>query len=247
MICDLKLEEIAAGVARYDPQSGEKINKMRKSYDNHLKQLGLTGKNKSVKHADPSNAVGPVKMMGLGEMVAWPDEEWLNQKVSGRNIFQGISETIKGRLADAFQLNPGHVPDTANWEDILGTDHPNPSNANLRPDPTTRNPATTQGTSTKRPADTDGPNLSVDHDHIRARRNTKKRRYDDGSFEGYGEGYVDDEMEYEGYESGETHASRNSRGSKGERIKRRRIQEPGKDHAQSGPRGPRNGGTGFAR
>ena len=247
LVCTLKLDRVAASVARFDATSGEKINRMRKSYDNHLKQLGLAGKNKSTKDGDLGNAVGSRKMMSLSEMGGWPEEEWWNQKISGRDVHHGISEAVKSKLENAFHLNPGLVPDATMWEDILGIDRPTTSNPILRRDPKLAGQGVSKSASANTKANLESHHPGADQHPIRARRNTKKRRYDDGSFEGYGEGFLDDEMELEGYDSSETHTSRNSRGSKGEKNKRRKIQEPGRNHAQLGSRGSRTGSSTFGR
>ena len=228
LLSAFKLDPLVATVARFDPTTGEKINKMRKSYEGQLKQLPLSGKNKSIKHEEAIATPNTAKMMGLCEMAAWPEEEWTNQRVHGKSAQRGLSDATRSKLDKAFLLHPGPVPEGNRWEDILGIDRPNPnapfktSNAKFRKDSKGNiHPSSTNTASNNNPVtagDTNEP--------IRARRNTKKRRYDDGSFEGYGEGYVDDEMEMEGYESAETYTSRNSRGSKGgEKNKRRKTKD----------------------
>ena len=196
---------------------------MRKSYEGQLKQLPLSGKNKSIKHQEAIAAPSTAKMMGLSEMAAWPEEEWHNQKAHGKSIQKGLSESTVAKLEKAFLLHPGPVPDGTKWEDILGIDRPNPSaslnNNKVRKD--SKSNGNPSATASNTPTTVAGANET-----IRARRNTKKRRYDDGSFEGYGEGFVDDEMDHEGYESGETYTSRNSRGSRGgEKSKRRKTKD----------------------
>ena len=224
-----KLDPLVATVARFDPITGEKINKMRKSYEGQIKQLLLSGKNKSIKHEEAVATPNAAKMMGLCEMAAWPDEEWQSQKVHGKSAQRGLSDATKSKLEKAFLLHPGPVPEGNKWEDILGIDRPNPnahfklSNTKIRKDSKGNvHPSSATTTNNSNSATTTGDA----NEPIRARRNTKKRRYDDGSFEGYGEGYVDDDMDMEGYESGETYTSRNSRGSKGgEKNKRRKTKD----------------------
>ena len=212
------LDPLAATVARTNPLTGEKINKMRKSYEGQIKTLGLAGKNKSIKHEE-AVASGAKGMMSLAEISQWPEEEWQNQKVHGKNVQQGLSEAIKGKLESAFQLLPGPVPEGNRWEDILGiSDRPNPNTAAGKP----RKDAKVNGKAVENAPAPVGPTTNgATGEPIRARRNTKKRRYDDGSFEGYGEGFVDDEMDLEGYESGETYTSKNSRGSRGDKKRRK--------------------------
>ena len=224
LISAFKLDPLAATVARYDPKSGEKINKMRKSYENYLKSFGLLGKNRSVKHEEAAASSGGERLMSLSEMTAWPEEEWQIQKVHGKDVMKGLPEVLKGKLEKALTMNPGPIPDQAKWDDILGIDRPS---ANVNNPKSRKDGASVNGQSATATGAAANQNFNAGGDHIRARRNTKKRRYDDGSFEGYGEGFVDDEMDNEGYESGETYTSRNSRGSKGDR-KRRKTQDFGK-------------------
>ena len=223
LLSAFKLDPLAASVARFDPISGEKINKMRKSYEGQLKQLGLSGKNKSVKHAEAVTAGGGKNMMGLAEMAAWPEEEWRNQKVHGKDVSKGLPDPIAAKLEKAFQLQRGPVPEGNKWEDILGIERQKPHVDNVK----MRKDSKSHGVLPAAP--NARPGAAAVDEPIRARRNTKKRRYDDGSFEGYGEGFVDDDLEMDaGYESGETYTSRNSRGSKGEKghgVKRRKTKD----------------------
>ncbi len=202
------LDGLAATVARTDPQTGEKINKMRKSYEGQLKTFGLSGRNKSVKH-DPS------KGMGLSEMAAWPEEEWHNQKVHGKDVKDGMPEAMKAKLEKAMAMLPGPVPENEKWEDLLGIEKVKPADAGK--DKNGKNVATGkpsgQQTNGIKPPNNAASNNSQVPEPIRARRTTKKRRYDEGSFEGYGEGYVDDEMEG-GYTSGESRSTKNSAGNR---------------------------------
>ena len=202
------LDGLAATVARTDPQTGEKINKMRKSYEGQLKTFALSGRNKSVKH-DPS------KGMSLSEMAAWPEEEWQKQKVSGKDIKDGMPESMKGKLEKAMQMLPGPVPENDKWEDLLGIEKVKPTDSNkdkgLKNAPAGK-PSGQQVNGIRLPNNA-STNTGQVAEPIRARRTTKKRRYDEGSFEGYGEGYVDDEMDV-GYTSGESRSTRNSAGNR---------------------------------
>ena len=181
---------------------------MRKSYEGQLKTFALSGRNKSVKH-DPS------KGMGLSEMAAWPEEEWRNQKVFGKDVKDGMPESMKGKLEKAMQLLPGPVPENDKWEDLLGIEKVKPVDA--AKDKGLKNtiaskPSGQQVNGIRPPTNASANNAQM-AEPIRARRTTKKRRYDEGSFEGYGEGYVDDEMDV-GYTSGESRSTRNSAGNR---------------------------------
>lgn len=211
------LDALAASVARTDPVTGEKINKMRKSYEGQLKALQLTGKNKAVQHDEAKFG------LGLTEMSSWPEEEWQRQKVDGKEVQKGLPESVKNNLETAVQMLPGSVPQNNEWEDLLGIEKLKQS------DPNTKSAKLTNASKAEKP-----PNgmrsimtKAQDADVVRPKRTAKKRRYDDGSFEGYGEGYVDDEMDLGGgYTSGETHGSRNSASKKRRKTKVPRVTGP---------------------
>lgn len=203
------LDPLVATVARTDPVTGEKINKMRKSYEGQLKSLGLQGRNKSVRHDE-------TKGMGLAEMAAWPEEEWQNQKVRGKEVSATWSEARTATLEKAMQMQPGRVLDNDYWEDLLGLNmekvkshdqHMKYSKVGGVSKSGTQLP---NGVRPHNPA-TAAPTGAQPAEPARSRRNVKKRRYDDGSFEGYGEGYVDDEMDA-GNTSGDSQRTRASAG-----------------------------------
>lgn len=185
------LQPLAASVARFDPVKGEKINKMRKSYEGQLKTLGLSGRNRAVKHEEG-------KGMGFKELIAWPEEEWQNQKVGGKDVHTGLSSGILAKLEMAMQMQPGPVPNNNEWEDQLGMEKVKPVEVKASKIP--------QATTTKINGKVNG--TTVEAEAIRPKRTGRKRRYDEHSFEGYGEGYVDDDVDIGGYSSGDTQFSR---------------------------------------
>ena len=193
------LQPLAASVARTDPVTGEKINKMRKSYEGKVKTLGLAGRNRAVKH-------DPGKSMGLLDMVRWPEEEWHNQKVAGKSIMNGLSSVTMSKLESAMRMQPGPIPNNNHWEDRLGHEKTKPISAapeaKARPTTSTANTNGQVNGSRPNPINTQATSSEL----ARPKRTTKKRRYDDLSFEGYGEGYVDDEadsVDAGGYSSGD--------------------------------------------
>ena len=209
--------------------TGEKINKMRKSYEGKVKGFGLAGRNRAVKH-DHS------KSMGLLQMTQWPDEEWHNQKAYGRDVWNGLSEATMRKLGSAMQMQPGLVPNTNehDWEDLLG-------NEKVKPLPTVdekpKKKARTESAA-KANGQSNGVITATEkaaaNEANRPTRTGKKRRYDEHSFEGYGEGFVDDEgdtlAELGGDSSGE--GSRKGSSSK----KRRKVR------TRTYPRGFQEGG-----
>ncbi|KAL8763399.1 MAG: hypothetical protein Q9184_000787 [Pyrenodesmia sp. 2 TL-2023] len=210
------LKPLADTVARTDPNTGEKINKMRKSYEGKVKAFGLAGRNRMVKHDHE-------KSMGLLQMTQWPAEEWHNQKVHGRDVRNGMSEDTMKKLELAMRMQPGPVPNTAenDWEDLLGNERAKPlptiderSKKVNRPD----NGVKVNGQVNRiRPATERTPITEAN----RPKRTGKKRRYDDHSFEGYGEGFLDDENEVIGDPGDESSENGSRRG--GATKKRRKV------------------------
>ena len=188
---------------------------MRRSYEGQVKNLGLAGRNKAVKHEEG-------KPGGLAELMQWPDEEWDNQKLFGKELEKGLSATILANLDQALRLKPGSVPRNEEWENVLGHEKSKPQQCipeqkgkaagqplvnSKRPNGIINGGAMTIGTPSAGEA-------------VRPKRSGRKRRYDEPSFEGYGEGYVDDDgelMSGGGYSSGE--GSRKSSVSKKRRKK----------------------------
>ncbi|KAL8771162.1 MAG: hypothetical protein Q9209_003333 [Squamulea sp. 1 TL-2023] len=185
----LGLDSLAATVARTDPNTGEKINKMRKSYEGKVKGFGLAGRNRAVKHDHEKNPVG------LLQMAQWPAEEWHIQNVHGKDVRNGLSEATMQKLGLAMQMQPGPVPNTAenDWEDLLGNEKMKPLptidervKKPIRPDVGVKVNGQANGV---QPHTGRVPITEAN----RPKRTGKKRRYDDHSFEGYGEGFLDDD------------------------------------------------------
>ncbi|KAL8990598.1 MAG: hypothetical protein Q9177_000791 [Variospora cf. flavescens] len=182
------LQPLVDTVARTDPTTGEKINKMRKSYEGKVKGFGLAGRNRAVKH-------GHEKSMGLLQMAQWPAEEWHSQKVHARDVRNGLSEVTMKKLDMAMQMQPGPVPNTAehNWEDLLGNERVKPIapiDDRLKKLNRLETGVSASGqVNAMRPATDKMPITEAN----RPKRTGRKRRYDDHSFEGYGEGFLDDE------------------------------------------------------
>lgn len=194
------LQPLAASVARNDPVTGAKINKMRKSYEGKVKTFQLAGRNRAVKHEAG-------KSPGLVELATWPEEEWHNQKVLGKDAHKGLSSATLAKLEQAMQMQAGPLPNNNEWEDLLGHEKAKPIAA--APDSTSKKSVHVENTA-KVNGLTNGARVdggkSLSSELIRPKRTGRKRRYDEHSFEGYGEGYVDDDGDIVnggGYSSGE--------------------------------------------
>lgn len=168
--------------------TGEKINRLRKSYEGKVKSLGLAGRNRAVKYEKD-------KMPGLGALTDLPEEEWQYQKVKGRDVQNGLSSASLAQLEKAMRMQPGPVPNNNEWEDLLGFEKAAPIQAVIEPAPK----AQREMHSVKANGLTNGARLKTGKSSAlasevpRPKRSGKKRRYDEHSFEGYGEGFVDDE------------------------------------------------------
>jgi hypothetical protein len=172
-------------VARTDPITGEKINKLRKSYEGHIKALHIAGKPKAVKMEGPKGLMYPL---------GWPDEEYQIQRVNGKEFHTAIDMETKqptaafdALMSSAFgRMAPGPLPpaDAARFRAYLATDEASKAKAateavqhrgvqSASAAPTPVNPAV-------------GPRAS------RPERSGAKRSYTDVSFQGYGEGFADE-------------------------------------------------------
>ncbi|EER40724.1 conserved hypothetical protein [Histoplasma capsulatum var. duboisii H88] len=184
------LGPVASSVARTDPVTGEKINRLRKSYEGKIKGLGLAGRNKPVK-AEPGTPGG------LKYLTLWPEEEWQNQKVYGKDIrvAEPDSSFFKQQLK-AMKMEPGSLPNHEFWEDALG--HEKSSKALAANDTSLAKAAGTVPGSIRQPMHANGTPTAISTpatENTRPKRAGKKRSYNDSSFVGYGEGFPDDELD----------------------------------------------------
>ncbi|KAJ5544826.1 hypothetical protein N7461_007130 [Penicillium sp. DV-2018c] len=186
------LGPIAHSVARMDPVTGEKINRLRKSYEGKLKGLGLAGRNKSMKQE--IGAPGSLRHMTL-----WPEEEWQNQKVHGKAVkVADMDSALLALQTRAMQMEPGPVPNNDFWEDVLGHEkpakHQSPSEIGKKAAPTPAGrPSTQSYVASPQPQEAE---------RVRSTRG-RKRHYDDNSFAGYGEGFMDDDEDPGFYSNGD--------------------------------------------
>lgn len=172
-------------VARNDPKTGEKINKLRKSYEGQIKNFGLTGRNKPVKGERNVEEDQPGPLRRMAGSLPWglqPDEQWAAEH-GGPKI--EVTADFKAKLKQAMQMQPGTVRNNAHWEDVLGFDKPKP---NVLPTAPAAIPPTASRIPNGIPRQPQPPSAE-------AKRQTrgKKRSYGDDSFVGYGEGYSDPE------------------------------------------------------
>jgi hypothetical protein len=182
LIAIYNLEETTTSVRRVDPATGEKINKLRKSYEGKIKELRIAGRNKAIQ--TPGE---------FSYMLGVPEEDWHNTQVHGKEIPERIPNL--DRLRKACQIVQGPLParEAEKWKALLATDDPVV--------PPKLAAATAKGPlASQRPSNASTPLQGVGAAQQglnvppqRPARSTAKRSYQDASFAGYGEGFVDDE------------------------------------------------------
>lgn len=186
------LTSLAAEYARVLP-NGEK-NALRKTYKGHIKKLGVSGHFDSVK--EECN-----RPDGLMALLKYPQEEWYVQQVRNREVENGFSRDTLSKLDKAMAMGKGIVPKTL-WDfSVLGDLGPGkfdkPRDASARP--TAPNTPMATAASLPRPKQ----QQSLAQEAIRPKRSVKKRSYGDSSYEGYGEGFPDDDAQGSGYAPGD--------------------------------------------
>ena len=187
---------------------------MRRSYEGQVKAFQLAGRNKAVKVDEGTPG-------SLTDLVRWPEEEWQIQKVAGKQLEKGLSNATLAKLEKAMKLEPGSVPKNDDWENVLGLEK---LKGPMPPVETKTRPVLPAASKmVKANGHVNGMTVQTHAaagEVARPKRTGRKRRYDEHSFEGYGEGFVDDEgdiIDGGGYSSGE--GSRKSNVSKKKRKK----------------------------
>jgi len=186
------LTGLAAEVARVLP-NGEK-NAIRKTYKGHIKKLGVQGVWDSVKEDWQ-------RQDSLLNLAKCPDLEWNVHFVVNKDINDGITPELQGKLLRAATMSKGLVPKTLWDSSVLGEIGPGGKGEKQTTSarPTAPNTPLTYGANNiQRPK----PMSTAAQEAARPKRSVKKRSYGDSSFEGYGEGYPDDGAET-GYSTGE--------------------------------------------
>lgn len=208
------LSGLHAKVARTDPITHEKINKLRKSYEGQIKNFALAGRNKPTKEEIPEGQWSSLNMMMLE-----PDDSWYASKVMGKKI--EVNSDLESRLRKAMFLQPGRTRDHEQWEDLLGHEKARPVQAQ---EPVSKK--VVAGAPLQRPQVNGSGVRTLSHaagDAMRPRRTGKKRSYADNSFEGYGDGFVDDEA----VDRDHSFLSNSEDGSHGlGRKKRKKVRQP---------------------
>lgn len=177
-------------MARTDPVTGEK-RAIRKTYKGKIKSFNISGREKEVVH--PPDQPG-----SLIETASWPAEEWYAQKVAGKPAQTGLSESILAKLEQALTMETGPVPNFDS--NILGYEAL--PTADGKP-PIPQGNVKAGSFSAPQPPNGTTPRITATAAAVptapaeppRPKRTGKKRHYDERSFEGYGEGFVDDDAD----------------------------------------------------
>ncbi|KFX95348.1 hypothetical protein O988_05838 [Pseudogymnoascus sp. VKM F-3808] len=214
------LNPTAAKVARVLP-NGEK-NGLRKTYKGKIKDLGISGKFDVTVNDEESSG-------GLLSMMREPEHEWMVTQRLGKEIEKGLPQGVFAALPAAMTMAKGVIPKQMWDSSVLGElDIPEKKPAAQVP---------TKPTSVgmqKSGSQQSGAMRGSKADLARPKRAVKKRGYDESSFEGYGEGYVDDDMVDAGYSTGEG----DDRGGPGKRRKKSALNQPQYGPSRHGSYGP---------
>jgi len=205
MFVQFGLVEVAGSVGRYVADGSEKLKptKVRASYRGYVSgkdgKMAIAGKFDGAKRdwADPA---------GFRNLIHEPEDSWYATKVKTKEVWRGLSDDSNGALsaALAFARGPlGQFDDSWNkgfkvlleggskekkskGTPAVGT--PLPSSVSQ---PAPRSAVSTPVPPLSRPKGL--PGTISDASQVRPQRSVKKRSYGDNSFEGYGEGYPDDD------------------------------------------------------
>lgn len=178
------LGNLMNSVRRTDPVTGEKINKLRKSYEGKVKLLHLSGINKPSNDAaqftnPPGKPLSEVPE-GTKGFLDYTPEEWLNEQLQGRPI-QAPAEDFQAKLDRALQMRPGAILEPNKWDKIIG-----PPEGKTKPSFEGARAAIPQSNTAR-----NSPLLKASSS-VRPERAGAKRRYTDQTYSGYGEGLSDD-------------------------------------------------------
>lgn len=182
------LHPLLSQVARFDPKTDEKINKLRKSYEGQIKIAKFPGKGGA--HKAERIAGEPSRLCKLALM---PDEQFSNSHSQRRlGDFSGFDDVLKAGL----HINHGSMSDKTRqiWEEVIGLESSSKAQPRLNGQTTSQMPSQPQLNGIRHNPQ---PNDALNDRSTRK----KKRSYKDNSFSGYetsGEGWSDPEADHDG-------------------------------------------------
>lgn len=179
------LTDIANSVRRFDPLTGEKINKLRKSYEGKVKQLGIAGKNKAV------STTGEF----FPNITSVPEQEWQAQHRSIDDLEKAMTGAeFEKKLEAAFAVGPAPLDKETDskFKSLLSNDDaPKKGPAEMSRKSSGLLPNAPAGS--QRPSAISSPALKPS----RPERTGAKRRYNDTSFAGYIDTFDTEELDSE--------------------------------------------------
>lgn len=183
------MNEVAQTVARVTADG--KKNVVRKTYKNYIsKVFQLPG----AFEADKKEIESPDS---LWAMMSQPDDVWDSQYgQAAKEIQVGLSDQATASLGKAVTMARAKNLPASVWDESILGSHSNKSNDAQR--------LAQNGSRTPIPQ---APHSAVQRtskgEPPRPKRNIKKRTYGDHNYEGYGEGFVDDDLHDAGYSTGD--------------------------------------------
>ncbi|KAH7321980.1 Rox3 mediator complex subunit-domain-containing protein [Rhexocercosporidium sp. MPI-PUGE-AT-0058] len=196
---------IAKTVARTNPD-GSKAVKLRKTYKNHIKDHGLVGSFDAVKKEQGT----PGTLYELMWRVKYQDEDWKAEWTQGKEIEKGIPESLLPAGNKVFTMAKGPIPKDMFNPTVLGEGgNPTAPVESAKGVPNGSRTPVPQNSAVARPG-----KVASKADAQRPKRVSTKRTYGDSSFEGYGEGYVDDDNQDPGYSTGDGDGGKRKRPKK---------------------------------
>ncbi|KAL1911913.1 hypothetical protein Sste5344_002108 [Sporothrix stenoceras] len=197
------LTGIAAEVARTLP-NGEK-NAMRKTYKGYMKKLGVSGHFEPIKREENDES-------DFMRLITEADDSWQARQVKTKDIHSGLLPDVEADLRSAMTMNKGPINKSVWDSSVLGDLAPEklasigarPSSVRGTAPNTPLHPAVARSKVQQPLSVGGGASGAAGLDPSRPRRVNKKRSYGDNSFEGYGEGFPDDDGgDNGGYSTGE--------------------------------------------
>jgi hypothetical protein len=225
MLADYGLSTLSNSVLRRDLVTGEKINKMRKTYASYLSELGLPGRTeppnknkKTTKSADAEDDDVGNSWLQSNDFTNWyfmPDGQWEYEhhtQASLTNGFAGLQQLLPNALK--FDKVPISRKDEKLYREIITRGEKDPSRGVYvqkgklaatqesgrmnSSHPVASSPSNSAPTSNALGQSSNANLTSTNAGGApainRPSRHGTKRRYNDASFTGYGEGYADDDM-----------------------------------------------------
>ncbi|PQE08906.1 Rox3 mediator complex subunit protein [Rutstroemia sp. NJR-2017a WRK4] len=188
------LNDIAASVARLLPDG--KKNVIRKTYKGYIKSLGISGQFDAVRQEWEED--GSLFSLVNPEGPNPTKEIWEANHVRGQEIDKGLSDTVRSSLGRAMTMARGTIP-KERWNSSvlgeLGAANVDPSKQAATKAKAPIMQGATSIPKANKAAAAAGAGAGA-ADIARPKRSVKKRTYGDASYEGYGEGYIDDDAGY---------------------------------------------------